>query len=477
MRKTFCVAQLIFGVIWPFPAMLVGQVTDLDPFGGWPGKQFEATGFFHLQETEDRWWLATPEGNAFLIHGIDHVSEALTNRDYNRAFWNRSWGLSATADAQTRGKAFYRKLAEDRAYLGFNALYTLDPPLGTNVSPYITRALSIHNEYWRRHNFRKQVPPWSEDNFVDVFSQEFVEAVEATGKQMVAERRQTDPWLIAWILTDSPVLVPYEARPFPPGFYHKPIPATTTWPVRLRNLGADAPGKQAYVELMRKRYGDSIELFNTNYNTAFQSWEDLTNAEDWRHDIDINGNINEERDNHAFLLAILDKAWGTQVEVLRKYDSNHMIWGDTLNLNSPLTDEIIQLYAKHFPVIVYQYYGATWEDHQRVMDRIRRLTGGKPVFCADSSWSVCQPPHMPDTLGPQCANYTIVADKMEQAYREAFARRDVIGWGWCGWMDQWEIAEPVKQHGGVQDAFGNWHQPLADRMAKLGREMYQIATP
>jgi len=45
------------------------------------------------------------------------------------------------------------------------------------------------------------------------------------------------------------------------------------------------------------------------------------------------------------------------------------------------------------------------------------------------------------------------------------ARPDFIGWGWCGWMDQWESAEPVKQHDGLQDAFGNWHQPLADRMA------------
>jgi len=51
---------------------------------------------------------------------------------------------------------------------------------------------------------------------------------------MVEERRVDDLWLLAWMLTDKPILVRYEARLFQLGFYHKPLPGTTTWPVRLR---------------------------------------------------------------------------------------------------------------------------------------------------------------------------------------------------------------------------------------------------
>lgn len=41
------------------------QNTDTrDRFGGWTGKRFEPTGFFRV-EKDDRWWLVTPEGNAF----------------------------------------------------------------------------------------------------------------------------------------------------------------------------------------------------------------------------------------------------------------------------------------------------------------------------------------------------------------------------------------------------------------------------
>ncbi|MCP5113417.1 MAG: hypothetical protein GY953_21495 [bacterium] len=445
---------------------------DLDRFGGWKRKRFEAAGFFRIEHDDRRYWLATPDGHGFLIHGMDHVGLERISQPYNRQHWDRKLGLPKDAGRRTRLKTFYeQKVAADREYLGFNCLYSHQAPFGADICPYIPRVRTLDIEYWRmRRGFR-------EENFLDVFADNFVARCENKARQMVKEGRAGDPWVLAHALTDSPVLVPAEARPFRAGFYHKPLPGTTTWPVRLRNLGANAAGKRAYVKLMRERYGNSTERFNGSYNTAFESWNALAAAENWRPRTDPSGNIHEERDNHAFLLRILDKAWATQVRVIRSHDPNHLTFGDTLNLNSPLPDDIIRLYAKHFPVIVYQYYGATWEDHRLVLDRLRRLTGGMPVFCADSSWSVKDPPRMPDTLGPQCANFEIAARRMSEVYRAAFARPDFLGWGWCGWMDQWESAEPFMQHGGLQDAFGKWHQPLADAFSDFGNEMYAIAQP
>ena len=63
----------------------------LDQFGGWTGKRFEATGFFRV-EKEDRWWLVTPEGNAFLSFGINHLHADLWNQDYNRTAWQQKLG-------------------------------------------------------------------------------------------------------------------------------------------------------------------------------------------------------------------------------------------------------------------------------------------------------------------------------------------------------------------------------------------------
>lgn len=387
---------------------------DRDQYGGWKGQRFEATGYFRLERGGERCWLVSPEGNAFLINGQDHVTAGSINRTYNREHWNKELGLTAESTPEDRIHAFYqKKVAKDRDYPGFNTLYSHSVPFGANVTPYIPRAQSVFHEYWRSHKLVKHRPGWSDSNFKDVFSDDFVKAVEETGRQRISQDRSNDPWLLAWALTDVPILVPYEARPFLAGFYHKPLPGTTTWPVRLHNLGADAPGKKAYVALMRECYRDEISGFNRSYNTDFGSWDALSKSENWRTDIDINGNIHEERDNHAFLIQILDRCWGVQVEVLKRFDPNHMICGDTLNLNSPLPDDVIQVYAKHFPVIVYQYYGVNWDDHEQVIDRLSRLTG-KPVFSADSSWSVPQPPHMPDPLNNQCASYEVAADPMEE---------------------------------------------------------------
>jgi hypothetical protein len=38
----------------------------LDKYGGLTGIKGEATGFFHTEKIDDRYWLVTPEGNAFL---------------------------------------------------------------------------------------------------------------------------------------------------------------------------------------------------------------------------------------------------------------------------------------------------------------------------------------------------------------------------------------------------------------------------
>jgi len=57
---------------------------ELDRFGGWTGKKFKASGFFRA-EKDERWWLVTPEGNAFLSFGINHLHTDLFRQDYNRS--------------------------------------------------------------------------------------------------------------------------------------------------------------------------------------------------------------------------------------------------------------------------------------------------------------------------------------------------------------------------------------------------------
>ncbi|MGY8879277.1 MAG: hypothetical protein ACKVKV_01225, partial [Dehalococcoidia bacterium] len=59
---------------------------ELDRFGGWKGKRFQATGYFRVDKDE-RWWLVTPEGNAFLSFGINHLHPDLWQQSYNAETW------------------------------------------------------------------------------------------------------------------------------------------------------------------------------------------------------------------------------------------------------------------------------------------------------------------------------------------------------------------------------------------------------
>jgi len=65
---------------------------ELDQFGGWTGRRFEATGFFRL-EKDERWWLVTPDGNAFLSFEINHLHAEFWRQEYNRATWQKRLNL------------------------------------------------------------------------------------------------------------------------------------------------------------------------------------------------------------------------------------------------------------------------------------------------------------------------------------------------------------------------------------------------
>ena len=64
----------------------------LDRFGGWTGKSFRPTGYFRLEKNE-RWWLVTPEGNAFLSFGINHLHPYLWQQDFNAEIWKSKLGV------------------------------------------------------------------------------------------------------------------------------------------------------------------------------------------------------------------------------------------------------------------------------------------------------------------------------------------------------------------------------------------------
>jgi hypothetical protein len=82
-------------------AIAVAQPTraadaDRDPYGGWTDLKGKRTGFFHTQEIAGRWWLITPDGNAFFSKGVNSVNLAGAGGDDEE---KAAKGDAAKADA------------------------------------------------------------------------------------------------------------------------------------------------------------------------------------------------------------------------------------------------------------------------------------------------------------------------------------------------------------------------------------------
>lgn len=97
-------ASLSHGIVKSNPVYGANSAREMDRFGGWTGRKFEPTGFFRV-EKDDRWWLVTPEGNAFLSFGINHLYPDLWKQAYNSEAWKKRLALE-----ELKGPIFFAAL-------------------------------------------------------------------------------------------------------------------------------------------------------------------------------------------------------------------------------------------------------------------------------------------------------------------------------------------------------------------------------
>ncbi len=67
---------LLFALLAFMLAFCQAVAAPYDSYGGWSKLKGKKTGFFHTEEMQGRWWLVSPEGNAFISKGVDHVAFA-----------------------------------------------------------------------------------------------------------------------------------------------------------------------------------------------------------------------------------------------------------------------------------------------------------------------------------------------------------------------------------------------------------------
>ena len=437
----------------------------LDRFGGWMGKKFAATGFFRV-EKDDRWWLVTPEGNAFLSFGINHLHPYLWKQDYNREAWQKRLGLD---DLNTHefAPALKNWFLQTCQQYGFNTagVHTELPILNTPQSsmPYMLPILFVDIPHWK--------PEIPDSNFVDVFSDAFALHCDQLAKEFAAP---DDPFLLGYTLTDCPLFTEEDCRERPDVIGGARRKARIGWPRRLRNLGGQAAGKTAYVEIMHDVYRGQISDFNATYGTQFDSFDALQAAEGWRLHTDLS-NGDETRDNIAFLQKVVAKYYETTRDAIRRYDPNHLFFGDKINANTDTVDTVLAITSQFTDVVLYQMY-ARYEVQKPGLDRWSQIVD-KPLLNGDSAFTMITDT-MPRPYGPVADDLKQRAEWTEEFFREVFARPDFVGWHYCGLIDASNLVvnKQDRQHSGLIDGYGEPYPDLVKVLERCSHEMYEIAT-
>ena len=452
------------GIVGAAPALTV-RAQEMDAYGGWTRKRFEKTGFFRLDQ-DDRWWMVTPEGHAFLSFGVNHIHGGWWKAPYNRDHWARQFGVAGPSDPRF-DERLRRWLMDLIPELGFNSvgvhtdLSLINTP--RPFIPYVARFEVIDIPHWK-------APGPSE--FPDVFSESFREHTLRQARREVAPLRD-DPMVLGYAMTDCPIFTDWDAKERGDTLYGAPRPALPTFPRVLRNLPAGNAGKRVYVETVVDLYKGSISDFNAAYGTEFQSFDSLEAAADWRPTTKP-ANAQETRDNTAFLRKVVDRYYDVAREAIRRYDPNHLFFGDKLNGNTDTADTVVDITAQYTDLVFYQAYGRFgWLEPS--LDRWS-TAAGKPLFNGDGSFAT-PVVNMPRPYGPLAEDHEERAAWTLEYADRALSRPDFVGWSYCGLIDTWtDLSErkQLRQHAGVMSPSGEYHEPMRSAMRKIADRLYEI---
>ena len=445
----------------------MAERTDTNRYGGWSAKKFESAGYFRVEHDGTRWWLVTPGGNAFLSFGVNHYHWFWWNQDYNREYWLKKFGAKEPRDqAWVSG---YRSMASnDAAYLGLNTLgIHTDPGILTGVDPilpFVARFDPVDIPHY------KVAAP---EKFPDIFSLDFDRQCDSKARELV-KPLANEPGVLGFSMTDCPIFTDEDARERGMTVYGAPRPELPTWPRLLRNSGASSDGKQKYVHCVRKLHRNNISSFNSVYSTDFASWDSLASATNWRERTDYN-NETELRDNTEFLRECVDTYYRKAKEALRRYDNNHLFFGDKINANTNTLDTVLDITVSHTDIVFYQMY-ARYPDQQKVLDRWTSRID-KPFLNGDSSFSFVSE-MMPHPYGPHADDQRERAQWTKEFVESAFARTDFVGWHICGILDSWKImaGKSDKQHAGLMSPTGDYYPEMERTVRDLSDRLYKIAT-
>jgi len=424
----------------------------LDRYGGvLEGPNFRATGFFHTERREGRWWLVTPDGHGFFSLGIDVASPDVgatfvEGREFMFAelpdpgdplamhygYADQRRGLPAQRGREfDHGRTFdfyaanlQRKYGSDylplwrqtaiqrfRAW-GFNTIGNWSEPrlLEHREMAYV---VPLHT-YGNFARVSSGSDWW--DKMPDPFDPEFATAVNVIVAKAASTYRD-DPYLIGYFVDNELAW----------GLGNTATPQLRYGlAVETLRLGAASPAKQAFVGRLTQKYRDAENLAAA-WGITVHSWDELREA-DWTLSPASLARPAVVDDLGIFTALFAETYFRIVAEAIRRHDPQHLYLGSRFQARTP---EAVASCAKYCDVVSFNVYGeglagAEWTRFHALEKPA--LIGEFQFGSTDTGlfWPGLFDVAAEEQRGPAYAAYL----------RSAVANPDIVGCHWFQYVDE-----------------------------------------
>ena len=396
----------------------------LDKYGGRTDMRLPVTGFFHAVKVKGRWWVADPEGNAFINIGMVNVSPAATETE--RAALKKEFGDEATWTEKTQ------EMLEE---CGFNALGAWsDVNAFRRSGLQKTRPLAytiIRNfmsDYGKKRGGTYQDPGHTgyPDRTIFVFDPQFASFCDEYAKDLAVNK--DDPNLFGYFSDNE---LPFERQ--------------------------------------------SLDRYLAKKDTTDYGCQA---ARRWMEQRDIRPEGITDSLRNEFLAYMADRYYSIVSKAIKKYDPNHLYLGSRLHSNELKVAPFFNVVGHYVDVIAINYY-RVWTPVASDMHNWE-VWSGKP-FLVTEWYTKGEDSHMTNYSG---AGWIVKTQEDRGKFYQNFALAllesgNCVGFQWFKYQDNDPTntkADPsnTDANKGIVNTEYQLYQPLVLRMRNLNRNVYSL---
>ncbi|MEM7143641.1 MAG: hypothetical protein AAF591_00810 [Verrucomicrobiota bacterium] len=285
---------------------------SLDKYGGYTGIKGEATGFFHFEKIDGRYWFITPEGNVFFPVALSHLYSGESDLAAKNVYGGDAdaWLKDSFEKARAMGfnSALGSATSPERNLNGFVDVEKAEALFRENNFPYAVGVILLKH-------------PWE---FVD--GETLPDIFDPSYKVLIEERAEA-------------VCPRYKDDPLVMGYYYGfgAFNKADQWVNHHLSLPPGSPGRDAIVDVLIKRYGDDVASFNETYGTELETIGALKDevelsyeaAYERRNFPSVRPTLDEDQlaDFEAIIQHMCVTLYRIGHDAIRKHDENHLILG------------------------------------------------------------------------------------------------------------------------------------------------------